>query len=165
MRMNYAKDDVERAGFDIGSDDETASTEAPSDAESLSEFDDIGSVDGKPRGELSNSDIDTVMQTYEPSQSIAFEPGNPVSDSTLARELFHQFRSVSPKFTYSGHEVIVEGDLAVHIAPWTMTGTDPEGKTVAGEGLSIAVLRRQPDGSWKMVIDNPYGSRLIPVAN
>ena len=110
-------------------------------------------------------DIDTVMQTYEPSQSIAFEPGNPVSDSTLARELFHQFRSVSPKFTYSGHEVIVEGDLAVHIAPWTMTGTDPEGKPVAGEGLSIAVLRRQPDGSWKMVIDNPYGSRLIPVAN
>jgi ketosteroid isomerase-like protein len=110
-------------------------------------------------------DIDTVMQTYEPSQSIAFEPGNPVSDSTLARELFHQFRSISPKFTYSGHEVIVEGDLAVHIAPWTMTGTDPEGKPVSGEGLSIAVLRRQADGSWKMVIDNPYGSRLIPTAN
>ncbi|MHA7774976.1 YybH family protein [Roseibium sp. M-1] len=110
-------------------------------------------------------DIDTVMQTYESSQSIAFEPGQPVSDAAQSRDLFHQFRSVSPKFTYSGHEVIVEGDLAVHIAPWTMTGTDPEGKAIAGEGLSIAVLRRQPDGSWKMVIDNPHGSRLLPAAN
>ncbi|WP_428640869.1 YybH family protein [Roseibium sp.] len=110
-------------------------------------------------------DIDAVMETYEPDQSIAFEPGNPVSDGALARELFRQFGSVSPKFSYSGHEVIVEGDLAVHIAPWTMTGTDPDGNAVAGEGLSVAVLRRQPDGSWKMVIDNPYGSRLLGEAS
>jgi len=110
-------------------------------------------------------DIETVMQTYENSQSIAFEPGRPVSDAAQSRELFHQFRSLSPKFSYSGHEVIVEGDLAIHIAPWTMTGTDPEGKTITGEGLSVAVLRRQPDGSWKMVIDNPHGSRLLPTAN
>ncbi len=115
----------------------------------------------KMTASFETGDIDTVMETYEPKQSIAFEPGNPVSDAALARDLFHRFRSVSPKFSYSGHEVIVEGDLAVHIAPWTMTGTDPEGKPVRGEGLSIAVLRRQPDGSWKMVIDNPYGSRLL----
>lgn len=106
-------------------------------------------------------DIDAVMRTYEPDQSIAFQPGEPVSDSALSRQLFEQFRSVSPEFTYSGHEVIVEGDIAVHVAPWQMTGTDPEGKPVTGAGLSIAVLRRQPDGSWKMVIDNPHGSRLL----
>jgi len=108
-------------------------------------------------------DIDAVMQTYEASQSIAFEPGMPVSDSKVSRQLFEQFRALSPKFSYSGHEVIVEGDIAVHVAPWQMTGTDPEGKTITGAGLSIAVLRRQPDGSWKMVIDNPHGSRLMSV--
>jgi ketosteroid isomerase-like protein len=109
-------------------------------------------------------DIDAVMQTYEPSQSIAFQPGEPVSDSTLSRQMFEQFRAISPEFSYSGHEVIVEGDIAVHVAPWQMTGTDPEGKAVTGSGLSIAVLRRQSDGSWKMVIDNPHGSRLLPAA-
>lgn len=109
-------------------------------------------------------DIDAVMQTYEPNQSIAFEPGQPVSDSALSRKLFQEFQSLSPKFSYSGHEVIVEGDIAVHVAPWKMTGTAPDGKPVTGEGLSIAVLRRQPDGSWKMVIDNPHGSRLLTTA-
>lgn len=106
-------------------------------------------------------DIDAVMETYETRQSIAFEPGEAVSDSALSRQLFQQFHSLSPTFSYSGHEVIVEGDIAVHIAPWQMTGTGPEGKTVTAEGLSVAVLRRQPDGSWKMVIDNPHGSHLL----
>ena len=109
-------------------------------------------------------DIDAVMQTYEPNQSIAFEPGEPVSDSALSREMFQQFRALNPDFSYSGHEVIVEGDIAVHFAPWTMTGTAPDGQAVTGEGLSVAVLRRQPDGSWKMIIDNPHGSRLLTSA-
>ena len=110
-------------------------------------------------------DLDTVMQTYEPNQTIMFQPGEPVSDTDGARNGFEQFLAVSPQFSYAGHEVIVEGDIAVHIAPWKMTGQDPQGNQVEGQGLSIAVLRRQPDGSWKMVIDNPHGSHLLTSAS
>ncbi|WP_299476013.1 DUF4440 domain-containing protein [uncultured Roseibium sp.] len=106
-------------------------------------------------------DLDKVMKTYENNQTIMFQPGEAVSDGIAARQIFEQFAAVSPKFSYSGHEVIVEGDLAIHIAPWRMNGRDPEGNPVTGDGLSIAVLRRQPDGSWKMVIDNPHGSHLM----
>jgi len=116
-------------------------------------------------GSFEKGDIDAVMQTYEPNQSIAFEPGVPVSDSAVSRTIFEQFHALSPEFSYSGHEVIVEGDIAVHVAPWRMTGTDPEGNRISDSGLSIAVLRRQADGGWKMVIDNPHGSRLLAPAN
>ncbi|WP_029064355.1 DUF4440 domain-containing protein [Labrenzia sp. DG1229] len=106
-------------------------------------------------------DLDTVMRTYEPNQTIMFEPGNPVSDGETAKTIFERSAAISPRFSYSGHEVIVEGDIAIHIAPWQMSGTDRDGSAIKGEGLSIAVLRRQPDGSWKMVIDNPHGSHLL----
>lgn len=122
---------------------------------------DVLALIGKMTGSFEAGDLDTVMQTYEADQTIMFEPGKPVSDAKGARLAFEQFLAVSPKFSYSGHEVIVEGDIAVHIAPWQMTGTDPAGKPVEAAGLSIAVLRRQPDGSWKMVIDNPHGGRLL----
>jgi ketosteroid isomerase-like protein len=125
---------------------------------------DVMTVIQKMTSSFEAGDIDTVMQTYEPSQSIAFEPGQIVSDGTVARQIFTQFNAMSPTFSYSGHEVIVEGDIAVHIAPWKMKAKDPEGNPVDGAGLSIAVLRRQPDGNWKMVIDNPYGSRLLEAA-
>ncbi|MCV0424116.1 MAG: DUF4440 domain-containing protein [Roseibium sp.] len=110
-------------------------------------------------------DLETVMQTYEPNQTIMFQPGEPVSDRDAARAAFEQISAVSPKFSYSGHEVIVEGDIAVHIAPWQMTGSDPEGNKIEGQGLSIAVLRRQSDGAWKMVIDNPHGGDLMTNAS
>lgn len=119
----------------------------------------------KMTSSFEQGDLDTVMQTYETSQTIMFQPGEPVSDPDGARKGFEQFLTVSPKFSYSGHEVIVEGDIAIHIAPWQMTGTDPSGNAVTGEGLSIAVLRRQADGSWKMVIDNPHGAHLLADAS
>jgi ketosteroid isomerase-like protein len=69
----------------------------------------------------------------------------------------------NPHFTFSdGHDVVVNGDLALHITPWNMTATAPDGQQISQSGLSVAVLRKQLDGAWKMVIDNPHGGRLLP---
>jgi len=45
----------------------------------------------------------------------------------------------------------------IWIAPWSMAGTTSDGQEIQQSGLSVAVLRRQADGGWKMVIDNPHG--------
>ena len=50
--------------------------------------------------------------------------------------------------------MVLEGE---HLS---LTGTDLEGNTVEMEGLSTDVLRRQADGIWLLVIDNPYGSAI-----
>ena len=68
---------------------------------------------------------------------------------------------MKPDVTYSGHEVIIARDIAVHLAPWQLVGKSPDGEDIQQGGLSVAVLRRQEDGSWLMVIDNPYGDRLL----
>lgn len=109
-------------------------------------------------------DITAVMQSYEPGAVVAFEPGTPVSDPEVLAAMFTAMSGVNPVFDYAGHEVMVSGDTALHIAPWQMTGAGPDGTEVQQSGLSVAVLRRQADGTWLMVIDNPHGSRLIHVA-
>lgn len=105
--------------------------------------------------------MDRVMQSYEPKAAIAFEPGQPISDAAMARAAFEGFAQVNPEFTYSGHEVIRTGDIALHIAPWSMVGQTPDGQEIQQSGLSVAVLRQQDDGSWRMVIDNPHGAHLM----
>jgi ketosteroid isomerase-like protein len=105
--------------------------------------------------------MDRVMQSYEPEAAIAFEPGQPISDAAMARAAFEGFAQVNPEFTYSGHEVIRAGDIALHIAPWSMVGQTPDGQEIQQSGLSVAVLRQQSDGSWRMVIDNPHGAHLM----
>ncbi len=108
------------------------------------------------------NDIASVMASYESEATVVFEPGSPVSDAAQLEQMFSGMAMVNPIFEYSaGHEVIVNGDIALHIAPWSMTGKTPDGQDIAQSGLSVAVLRKQQDGSWKMVIDNPHGGRLL----
>jgi len=105
-----------------------------------------------------------VIGNYSLSPFI-LEPGKPVSDPAVLREMFSGAFMLNPKFTYSGHEVFVAGDIAVHYAPWTMKGRTPDGKDIEQSGLSVAVLRRQSDGEWLMVIDNPHGQNLMNKQN
>lgn len=109
-------------------------------------------------------DIAGVLRTYEPGAVVVGEPGKPLQGEAALREMFASFVAIQPKFTYFGHDVVQAGDVALHIAPWQMSGVDPAGKPVQAHGLSVAVLRRQPDGRWLMVIDQPYGDALLTPA-
>lgn len=113
---------------------------------------------------FSAGDIDGVLATYEPDAAVAFEPGQPTSDGTTIRDAFTQMAAAAPRFDYAGHDLIVQGDLALHVAPWTMQATGPQGEPVTARGLSVAVLRRQASGEWRLVIDNPHGQHLMPPA-
>lgn len=106
-------------------------------------------------------DLEGVMGSYEPEALVVFEPEKPIRDEGVLREMFTHTFAIDPRFVYSGHEVFVNGNLAIHIAPWTMTGTAPDGSAVQQSGLSVAVLRQQADGSWKMVFDNPHAQFLL----
>lgn len=106
-------------------------------------------------------DIEGVMSTYESNAAIVFEPGEPVSGAPSIEEAFKQAFGINPQYTFGGHEVFVIGEIAVHLTPWEMTGELPGGTEVQQSGLSVAVLRKQSDGKWLMIFDNPHGQFLL----
>ena len=111
------------------------------------------------------ADLPGVLAAYDEGAAVAFEPGKPASGGAALEAGFEMFFTLRPRFSYGGHDVIVAGDTALHIAPWRMTGTTPDGRAVSLSGLSVAVLRRGADGDWRMVIDNPFGGRLTAAAD
>src|SRR5262245_35268256 len=106
-------------------------------------------------------DIDGIMRAYEPGAVVVGEPGAPVQGDGPLRAMFAGFVAAKAHFTFDGHEVIAAGDIALHLTPWKMTGVAPDGSPISAAGLSIAVLRRQSDGRWLMVIDDPYGDAIV----
>lgn len=102
-----------------------------------------------------------ILASYAPGATVAFAPGQSVSGEAALSEGFRGFFQISPRFSYSGHDVLVAGDLALHIAPWSMRGTAPDGSAVEQRGLSVAVLRKAASGQWQLVLDNPFGDQLI----
>jgi ketosteroid isomerase-like protein len=71
--------------------------------------------------------------------------------------MFASYVAAGVAFTYGAHEVVIAGDTALHLMKWT--SPRPDGGDVGA--LSIAVLRRQPDSRWKMVIDHPFGDAVM----
>ena len=106
-------------------------------------------------------DLNGVLASYEPNAVIVFEPEKPASGMEAIKQGFQGFFAVNPKFVYSGHEVFINGNLAMHFAPWTMTGKSPDVPEIRQSGLSVVVLRKQQDGKWLMVFDNPFGQHLM----
>ena len=54
--------------------------------------------------------------------------------------------------------VLQASNLALMITEWSINGTEPEGKPINLTGKGTVVLRQQSDGTWLMVIENPWGT-------
>lgn len=64
----------------------------------------------------------------------------------------------NPQDEFGDGATVIAGDLAVNQGSWSMTGTGPDGETLSMQGNGYDVMRKQTDGSWKMVIDAPWGN-------
>ena len=105
-------------------------------------------------------DIEGILRTYEPEAVVVAQPGAAISGSASLRAMFAGFIAAQARFTFKGHEIIETGDVALHLAPWRMTGVAPDGTPLTAEGLSVAILRKQADGRWLLLIDNPFGDSI-----
>ena len=110
---------------------------------------------------ITSGDVDGVMSAYEPGAVVLGQPGKPVQGNSALREMYAQFIALKPKFTFTKEEIVQTGDIALHYNTWKLEGKLPDGTPVAQGGLSVVVLRKQKDGNWLIVIDDPFGDRLL----
>jgi ketosteroid isomerase-like protein len=74
------------------------------------------------------------------------------------REALAGFISMKGTLDLEVTRVLKVGDLALVIGVWSFDGTGPDGAPVRLEAKNADVLRRQADGTWRFVIDNPWGT-------
>lgn len=108
---------------------------------------------------LSAGDVDGALAMYEPDAVYDGGSEPPRRGHDEIRETLARLIALKPTLTIHEVDVLDNGDLAVLRARWTFTGTDPDSnEPIQQQGRSIEVVRRQPDGSWKFIIDLPSGA-------
>jgi uncharacterized protein (TIGR02246 family) len=106
---------------------------------------------------LGRGDLDAMVELYEPDATFAPQPGESVTGRDAIRSALTGFLAVQPRMTGSIEKVLRAGDTALVANRWTLSGTAPDGSPVEMGATSADVLRRRADGSWGIMIDDPWG--------
>ncbi|MGA8564441.1 MAG: nuclear transport factor 2 family protein [Nitrososphaeraceae archaeon] len=108
--------------------------------------------------DINAGDLDSLMTLYEPLACFASQPGQLAKSPDGIRESLRGFIDMNGKLDLKVKRVLRASDLALVTTEWSFSGTASNGKRVDMTAKSADVLRQQPDGTWRFVIDNPWGT-------
>jgi uncharacterized protein (TIGR02246 family) len=105
-------------------------------------------------------DVEALISLYEPD-AILMVDGKRVTGRENLRAAFVSMLSVGVQMSLTTRSIIESRDgLALLHGEWIVKRTTATELQLATEGLSTEVVRKQPDGTWLFIIDNPYTPAL-----
>jgi ketosteroid isomerase-like protein len=111
---------------------------------------------------MNRQEIDKALALYDSSATMVMEGGKLANGLKAIRTELEGFISLKPILTIESQKCIESGDVALICSKWKLTGSTTEGQAIQMGGVSSDVLRRQTDGRWLIVIDNPWGTNILP---
>lgn len=129
---------------------------------------------------VNRGDLEGLAALYEEGAKFIAGDGRELDGRDAIRASLGELLTLSPRITSSDGRAVRSGDLALLSSRWRMTfatggaaGRDAEAgenqvsreREQAGaslEGVSTEVARRQKDGSWLYLIDDPSSATVHP---
>lgn len=102
--------------------------------------------------------LDLLMTLYEEDAVMLPAAGQTAKGKAAIREALTGFLSIDGTFSVEKPKVVQAGDIALLMGKWKLEGRSPDGQDVKIGGHTSDVIRKQGDGSWLFVIDNPFGT-------
>jgi uncharacterized protein (TIGR02246 family) len=100
-------------------------------------------------------DLDAFMEIYDDDATLIIPPeGQRVSGRDAIRAAVQPTLALRPSAQIEVVEKLQADGLALTHARWSIVATDG-GERAEMSGRGTIVSRRQPDGSWRIVLDNP----------
>jgi uncharacterized protein (TIGR02246 family) len=104
---------------------------------------------------LNAGDLDAVVSLYEPTARFVAPSGQPIIGRDGIREVIAGLIQTKSKFKSQVLKVVAIDDLALLYTDFDVTTADASGKLIELRSRAIEVLRRQSDGTWKLIIGDP----------
>jgi uncharacterized protein (TIGR02246 family) len=99
-------------------------------------------------------DLEALVALYEPDALFA-SGGGTVHGTAAIREVFRGVLASHPTIDLRTLGVHRSRDLAMLHGKYVLHDIGPDGAPIHREGRNTEVVRLQPDGRWRYVIDDP----------
>ncbi|OQP65417.1 hypothetical protein A3860_17280 [Niastella vici] len=103
---------------------------------------------------FNTGDVNTVLNMYDFTGIIVPEPGKPVSGREQFEAAIKAILAIKGKMEIKTVYCLQTGNVAVGRSEWNIT----DGDEVKVQSKGIEVMKQQPDGTWKIVIDHAFGA-------
>jgi uncharacterized protein (TIGR02246 family) len=104
---------------------------------------------------FNRGDVEALVALYEPN-AVLVVSGQPVIGHEAIRQAYQRMLARQGLMELTTRSVLESGDgLAVLHGQWSLHFPAADGAMTSAEGLSTEVVRRQPDGTWLFVLDEP----------
>ena len=101
-------------------------------------------------------DVEALISLYEPD-AILMVDGKEVRGRENIRAAFHSMLSAGLQMSLTTRAIIESHEgLAILHGEWSVRRTMATDRQPSTRGLSTELVRKQPDGTWMFIIDNPY---------
>ncbi|MBW1882550.1 MAG: DUF4440 domain-containing protein [Deltaproteobacteria bacterium] len=101
-----------------------------------------------------DADVDGLLDLYEETAAYVASAEQVLKGHGEIRAMLEEATSMG-KNRLELLALTENGEIALERTRWTLTFTGEDGESAEHSGLSTVVLRRQADGSWRMIIDDP----------
>ena len=98
---------------------------------------------------MREGDIESLLSLYDPDAALLAQSGEVKRGEGLREEL-NGLAVAKPQFDFNISQVIQTGDIALMHTDWKVSS--PQQMSV----YAMEVARRQPDGSWRWLIGDPF---------
>ena len=106
---------------------------------------------------FNEGDLDSVLCYYEDAAVVISMPGIEARGRAELRSLYQRVMKPGTSAKQLTTHVMEADGVALFLSRWTLTveGAPPE------TFIATTVFRKQPDGGWKALIDNPRGPLIL----
>jgi uncharacterized protein (TIGR02246 family) len=98
---------------------------------------------------------EALLALYDPGAAFVMPTGEVLEGAEAIAQVLGGFFALKPRIDLRTEKVVRCGDTALVHSAWTVTGTAPDGTALEMGGQSAVVLREQPDGTWRFIVDDP----------
>jgi uncharacterized protein (TIGR02246 family) len=118
---------------------------------------DAADIHGLVEEAFNAGDVDALEGLYEEDAAMATPDGEFVRGRAAIREQWSGFIALGGTIQLETCHAVVVDDTALLSNEWHFVGAGMELSSRTSE-----VAHRQPDGTWKYVIDHPYAGGELP---
>ena len=110
---------------------------------------------------FNDGNLDAVLSLYEDSAVVVTEPGITARGTAELRQFFQRVIQPGVSAKQLKTYVLEAEGVALFLSRWTLSDPNADHEVLPRSFVATTVFRKQPDGTWKALIDNSFGPLVL----